>query len=146
MGQPNKRQTLKTKDWRMPENSFPGENCTRNRPIVDKGKFLLPPLHIKLGLMKNFVKAVNKHGKGFEYLREKFPKLGDSKFKKGIFIRPQIREIVNDDLYEHLLTETEKSAWLTLQAVCLKFLRSIQAERFIFYIPTRTSSLRTWLQ
>ena len=29
--------------------------------------------------MKNFVKAMGKHGKGFEYLREKFPKLGDSK-------------------------------------------------------------------
>jgi hypothetical protein len=62
----------------MPENSFPGEKCIRNRPIVDKDKFLLQPLHIKFGLMKNFVKAMDKHGKGFEYLREKLPKLSDS--------------------------------------------------------------------
>jgi len=45
--------------------------------------------------MKNFVKAMNKHGKGFEHLREKFPKLGDAKLNEGIFIGPQIREIIN---------------------------------------------------
>jgi len=38
--------------------------------LVDKDKILLPSLYIKLGLMKNFVKVTNKHGKGFEYLRE----------------------------------------------------------------------------
>jgi hypothetical protein len=33
--------------------------------------------------MKNFVQAMNKHGKGFEYLREKFPKLSDAKLKEA---------------------------------------------------------------
>ena len=61
--------------------------------------------------MSNFVKAMNKHGKGFEYLREKFLKTSDGKVKEGIFIGQKIREIVNDDLLGHLLTETEKSAW-----------------------------------
>jgi hypothetical protein len=76
--------------------------------------------------MKNFVKAMNKHGKGFEYLREKLPKLSDSKLKRGIFIGPQIHEIINDDLLGHLLTETEKSVWLTLQVVCLNFLGNVK--------------------
>jgi len=82
----------------MPENSVPVEECVRNRPIVDKDKILLLPLHIKLGLIKNFVKAMNKHGKGFEYLREKLPKLSDSELKESNFIGPQIREIITDDL------------------------------------------------
>jgi len=69
----------KIKDWPMQENSVPGEKCVRNQLLVDKYKILLLPLHIKLGLMKNFVKAMNKHGKGFEYLREKFPELSDGK-------------------------------------------------------------------
>jgi hypothetical protein len=56
--------------------------------------------------MKNFSKAMNKHSKDFEFLREKFPNLGDSKLKRGIFIGPQIRKIINDDLLGHLLTET----------------------------------------
>jgi hypothetical protein len=56
---------------------------------------------------------MNKHGKSFEYLREKVLNISDGKVKEGIFIGQQIREIINDDLLGHLLTETEKSAWLT---------------------------------
>ena len=80
--------------------------------------------------MKNVVKGVNNHGKGFEYSREKFPKLSDVKLKEDIFIGPQIREIINDDLFAHLLTETEKSAWLTLKADCLHFLGNVTAENY----------------
>jgi hypothetical protein len=43
------------------------------------------------------------------YLREKFPKLSDAELKEGIFIGPQILEIIND-LSECLLTEAGKSA------------------------------------
>jgi hypothetical protein len=34
--------------------------------------------------------------------------INDAKLKEDDFIGPQIREIINDDLSEHLLTETEK--------------------------------------
>jgi len=51
----------------MRENSGPGEESVRNQLLVDNGKILLLPPHIKVGLMKNFVKAMNKHGKGFQY-------------------------------------------------------------------------------
>jgi hypothetical protein len=44
-----------------------------------KVRFFLPPLHINLGLMKSFIKALNKRVKGFKHLREKFPELGDAK-------------------------------------------------------------------
>ena len=64
-----------------------------------------------------------------EYLRETFLKLSDAKLKEGIFIGPQIREIINDDLFEQLLTETEKSVWLTFKAGCLNFLGNLKAEK-----------------
>jgi hypothetical protein len=35
---------------------------------------------------------------------------------------------VKSDLFEHLLTETEKSAWLTFKAVCQHFLGNVKAE------------------
>ena len=38
---------------------------------------------------------MNKYGKGFEQLTEKFRKLRDGKLKEGIFIGPQIREILS---------------------------------------------------
>ena len=116
--------------------------------------------------MKNFVKAINKHGKAFEYLRDKFPKLSDSRLKQGIFFGPRICGNIKNDLFEHLLTETEKYAWLTFKPVCLNFLGNVKAENYkdlvedflnayhtmgcsmslkvhFFYIPTWTSSLRT---
>jgi len=63
-------------------------------------------------------------------LREKFTKFSEAKLKEGIFIEPQVREIINDDLCEHLLTETEKSAWLTFKAVCLNFLGNLKSENY----------------
>ena len=38
--------------------------------------------------MMNFVKGMDKTGRGFEYLRNKFPNVSDAKFKEGIFIGP----------------------------------------------------------
>jgi hypothetical protein len=86
-----------------------GEKFVR-KPLVDKENILLPPLHIKLGLMEKSVKAVNTNSKDSEHLRENFPKTSDVKLKECFFIGPQSRGIINDDLLEHLLTETEKSA------------------------------------
>jgi hypothetical protein len=56
------------KEW--PErNEFPvGQKNVINEPLVDPQKILLPPLHIKLGLMKQFVKALDKDGRCFRYL------------------------------------------------------------------------------
>jgi len=81
--------------------------------------------------MKNFFKAVNKYVTGFEYLEEKFPKLSDAKLKDGIFIGPQIPEIVNGDPFEHLLKETKKSSWLTFKAVCLNFFGNLKSENYM---------------
>jgi len=41
----------------------------------------LPPLHIKVGLIKIFMKAVTKEDEGFKYLRQKFPRKIESKIK-----------------------------------------------------------------
>jgi len=65
-----------------------------NPPLVPLEKIFMPPLHIKLGLMKNFVKGMDKTGRGFEYLRNKFPNASDAKIKEGIFTGPQIRELM----------------------------------------------------
>lgn len=52
----------------------------------------LPPFHIKLELMKNFVKAPRKEGKAFRHLRPLFPRIGDAKIKESIFVGLQIRQ------------------------------------------------------
>jgi len=57
------------------------EKC-RQSPLVPSEKIFLPHLHIKLGLMKNFVKNMAESGRGFEYLVNKFPNVSESKIKK----------------------------------------------------------------
>ena len=46
--------------------------------------------------MKNFVKDMDKTGHGFKYVRDKFPNMSDAKIKEGIFIGPQIRELMQE--------------------------------------------------
>ena len=85
----------------------PGEKNVINPPLVLPEKIYLPPLHIKLGFMKNFVKGVDKIGRGFEYFRNKFPNVSDAKIMDGVFIRSQIRELMQDKQFDEDLNETE---------------------------------------
>ena len=49
------------------------------------------PLHIKLGLMKNFVKAMPTHPLNtVEFRCKKFPKVSKAKLKEEIIVGPQI--------------------------------------------------------
>jgi len=48
------------------------EKCCTSPP-VNSDMSILPSLHKKLVLFKKFVKALNKNGAGFYYLKEKFP-------------------------------------------------------------------------
>jgi hypothetical protein len=50
--------------------------------------------------------------------------------KDDIFFGPTIHEIINGDLSEHVLMETEKYAWLTFEAACLNFLGNVKAENY----------------
>ena len=72
-------------------------------PSVNPDKVLMPPLHIKLGLMRNFVKVLAKqNSNGFEFLCEKFTELSQAKLKEEIFVGPQILEVLkNQSLKMH---------------------------------------------
>jgi len=87
----NNRSTDKNyrkKRWPERNKFIPGKQNVTNTPLVLQNRVILPPLHIKLGLMKNFVKALNKEGDGFKYLITIFHKLSDAKLKEGIFVGP----------------------------------------------------------
>ena len=60
-------------DWPVREELVPGEKNVQAHPLVERSKIILPPLHIKLGIMKQFVKALNKDGDCFKYICTKFP-------------------------------------------------------------------------
>ena len=83
-------------------------------------KVLLPPLQIKPGLMKNFVKALHKNA--IQYLSTVFPGLSAAKLKEGIFVGPQMREVLKDTDFEELLNLKELRAWQPFKSVCCGFL------------------------
>lgn len=52
-----------------------------NIPLINPGKVYLPSLHVKLLLMKDFVKAMEQTGLGFKYVRQILPTIIDAKIK-----------------------------------------------------------------
>lgn len=118
------------KEWGKRENYTPGASSVKYVPLVDPNKVLLPPLHIKLGLMKNFVKGLDKNASAFEYLRSIFPKISESKLKEGIFVGPQIRLLLKDSVFESKLKRVELAAWKSFKSVVKGFLGNNKEENY----------------
>ena len=93
-----------------------------NQPLVELSKILFPSMDLKLGLVKNFVKAKTQGETAFTYLWEKFPRLIEAKFKEGIFIGPQIWDLIKEDYFDKLLQVEEKAAWVSFKFVVKVFL------------------------
>ena len=99
------------RDWPARGSYITGIAIIQSVPLVDPKNILTSPLHIKLGLMKNFVKAlVKSNSSGFAFLSKKFPKISEAKLK-GNFVGPQIREVLKDPNFEKTLTALEQRAW-----------------------------------
>ena len=98
-----------------------------NQPLVEPRKILLPSMHLKLGLMKNVVKAMNQEEAAFTYLWEKFPRLSEAKFKEGVFIGPQIWDLIEDEYFDTLLQGDVKADWDSFKFVVKGFLGNRRA-------------------
>ena len=94
--------------WKEPT---PGTYNVIRELLVSWKKVLLPPLHIKLGLVKQFVKALDFEGEVFQEIYSVFPRLSDAKIKGGIFVGPQINTMLKSESLEAKMNETEKEAW-----------------------------------
>jgi len=118
------------KEWPKRTEFHPGSRNIIRRPLIDPSKILLPPLHIKLGLMKQFVKALDKNGDCFQYLGEKFPAVSDAKLKEGIFDGPQIRTLFRDENFITQMNDTEKAAWQSFKNISQNFLGNEKSEDY----------------
>ena len=70
-----REQHWRRKEWPVGEQMVPGEKNILAQPLVERVKIVFPPLHIKLGVVKQFAKALNKEGACFKYICGKFPDL-----------------------------------------------------------------------
>lgn len=74
------------RDWELRSLHKIGRLNVIKDPLVPRDNILLPPLHIKLGIMKNFIKALDRNGPAFQYLYTVFPHISTAKLKEGMFI------------------------------------------------------------
>ena len=116
------------KDWPVREELVVGENNVINEPLVECDSILLPPLHIKLGLMKQFVKALDKNGDCFRYIRSRFPGTSYEKVRAGIFDGPQIRTLIRDPAFVLHMTVVESAAWCSYVSAVKEFLGKAKAD------------------
>lgn len=118
------------KDWPPRKDMVVGAQNVINESLVARDRIILPPLHIKLGLMKQFVKALNKEGSCFEYIAHKLPGITMEKLKAGIFDGPQIRQLMNDPLFIPSMNEIESCAWSSFVLVAKNFLGNKKADNY----------------
>ena len=75
-----------------------GDKNIINEPLVPRDRIILPPLHIKLGLIKQLVKALDKDGECFKYIFQSFPRLSIERLKEaGTFDGPDIPKLMQDE-------------------------------------------------
>ena len=120
--------------WPARSTLEPGSHNVVSHSLVNPEKILLPPLHIKLGLMKNFVKALDKESRAFVFLKQKFPRVSEAKLTAGIFDGPQIRELLKDPNFDESMQDIERKAWHSFKSIVLNFLgnhRSQEYERVV---------------
>lgn len=126
----------KQKVWPPRTEFTPGTGSVKHVPLVDPRKILLPPLHIKLGLMKNFVKALDTNGEAFKYLAQEFPQISEAKLKAGIFIGPQIKQLLKDSKFLTTMKTVERNAWEGFRNVVQNFLGNNKAVDYIGQVNT----------
>jgi len=71
---------------------------------------ILPSLYINLGLIKQFIKALDKTGDFLKYICQTFSHLSIEKLKAGIFGGPQIRTLIKDINFTNHMTQIESEA------------------------------------
>ena len=118
------------KDWPARENLKVGDKNVINEPIVNRDRIILPPLHIKLGLMKQFLKALDKHGSCFNNIVQKFPGLSMENLKAGSFDGPQIRKFIQDQAFTSYMTAVESAAWCLYISVVRELLGNTKASNY----------------
>ena len=124
------------KQWPLREELTPGAHNVIRQPLVLREKILLPTLHIKLGLAKQFVKALKSDSEAFKHVQAMFPKLSEAKMKGGIFTGPQIRQMLGSKELEGKMTALERDAWQSFRNVVHGFLGRNKADNYEDLVET----------
>ena len=93
-----------------------------NMSLDDRTKIVFPPLHRKLGLIKQFLKDSYKEGHCFQYIKASFSSVSEEKMKAWVFDGPPIGRPIKDPNVISSMNNMEANAWKELVNVVLTFM------------------------
>ena len=128
------------KNWPARKDLTPGSHNVLNSSLIERSKILLPSLHIKLGLAKQFVKALKSTSRAFRHIRQMFPSISEAKVKGGIFVGPQIRRMLASKELEKQMSDLERNAWQAFRMIVKGFLGNHQRENYAMVVSNLIES------
>lgn len=131
-----------TREWPARESLTPGAYNVLHEALVPREKILLPPLHIKLGLVKQFVTALDRQSETFQHICSMFPTKSDAKLKAGVFIGPEVRQMLASQELENKMTEVERNAWRAFRHVVQEFLGNKKSEHYVALVDNLIEQYR----
>ena len=97
-------------------------------------------MHIKLGLAKQFVKALKPTSRAFRHIRQMFPSISEAKVKGGIFVGPQIRRMLAFEELEEQMSDLKRNAWQALRMIAEGFLGNHRRDDYAMVVSNLIES------
>ena len=107
----NRAQHWTQKEWPAREVLAVGSANIVATALVPRDRIIFPPLHIKLGLVKQFIRALDKNGDCFLYICKVLSGVSYEKLKAGVLNGPEIRKLMRDSSFGLHQTTKESTAW-----------------------------------
>lgn len=92
------------------------------------GRILLSLPSYKMGLIKNFIEAMNTVGKSWSYSKNKFLRISNVKTKHGTFSVPQTMQLMKDAIFSNDLGKSEIPACRSFKTVITNFFRNEECQ------------------
>ena len=108
-------------DWPKRTEDKLGAHSIHKPNLVEPRLIMMPSLHIKLGIFKQFIKTL-KDGPALEHLKIMFPNLTVSKIEQGVFTGPQIHKVLDSPIFVRKLTWNHAIAFDSMKKVFNGFL------------------------
>ena len=130
------------KDWPPRQQMTVCESNVLYESLVPRDKIIFSPLYIKLGLMKQFIKALDKEGACFEYICKAFPGVTIEKLKNGIFDGSDTRKLIKDQNVITSMNELESKTWRSFVAVTKNFLGNKRSDDYVSLVQNLLDNYR----
>lgn len=123
-----KSQHYVQREWDARPPAVVGEFNVKDQPLVSADRFLLPPLHVKLGLARSLVKTLAMEMVVFDEFKRIIKRISNAKLLNGILTGPEIRTLVaQKDKFYHLLNREQVAAFDAFIDICDNFLGNHRA-------------------